>query len=272
MSEHPAANARSGSEPPLDPTAGGGRFADLHSLYQRRVANVPEAGMATDTMFQGDPRHYRNVGQSAWRCIAAALLAADVPPPQRILDLPCGHGRVLRVLKAAFPDAALTACDLDEPGVRACAEHFGATSVVSQPDLDRVSFAAPFDLIWCGSLVTHLDPAGWLSVFRMLARALAPGGVAVVTTHGRWVAYRMQQGHHTYNLNDAERAQILRDYEQRGFGYCDYGEQAGYGVSLSQPSWVLNELAQWWNLRVISLCERQWDRHQDVLAVQRVDG
>src|SRR5437870_5495298 len=82
----------------------------------------------------------------------AALTAAGKTDVRRILDLPCGHGRVLRVLKAAFPGAALTACDIDRDGVDFCASRFGAEPVYSVEDPGRIPVRGPFDLIWVGSL------------------------------------------------------------------------------------------------------------------------
>src|SRR5581483_10052394 len=66
-----------------------------------------------DEMYAGDADHYFGVGRSALRCVRLAMLAAGKQRVCRILDLPSGHGRVLRYLKAAFPEARLTACDLD---------------------------------------------------------------------------------------------------------------------------------------------------------------
>jgi SAM-dependent methyltransferase len=201
--------------------------------------------------------------------MAAALLAAGAEEPRRILDLPCGHGRVLRVMKRAFPGAAFTACDLERDGVDFCAAEFGATPVYSHVELAQVHFAEPFDLIWCGSLVTHLDARGWLATFQLLVRALRPGGVAVITFHGRWVAYRMQNGLR-YGLPGERAEAVLAQYGATGFGYADYAQQSGYGISLSAPAWILSELASWPELRIVGLCERQWDQHQDVLAIQRM--
>ena len=48
------------------------------------------------------------------------------------------------------------------------------------------------DLVWSGSVFTHLDAPQWVPLLRYIARALAPGGVAVLTTHGRRVAWRIQ--------------------------------------------------------------------------------
>ena len=85
-----------------------------------------------------------------------------------ILDLPCGHGRVMRWLRATFPKASLTACDIDGDGVSFCAETFGARPALSSTDPEDLVLGT-FDLIWCGSLLTHLRPGDWdrwLSIVR----------------------------------------------------------------------------------------------------------
>ncbi|HEX8422866.1 MAG TPA: class I SAM-dependent methyltransferase, partial [Pyrinomonadaceae bacterium] len=66
---------------------------------------------ARDTMYTGDGAHYFKVGLSAMRVVEAALRAAKLSSVERVLDLPCGHGRVLRFLVRRFPSAAFTACD-----------------------------------------------------------------------------------------------------------------------------------------------------------------
>ncbi len=233
------------------------------------ASGVPEVLAPEEAMQGGDEAHYRSVGRSALRCIAGALVGAEVAAPRRILDLPCLHGRVLRVLRQAFPAAALTACDLGRAGVDFCAAHFGATPVYSQPDFAHVQFEAPFDLIWCGSLLTHLDVRGWLGLFALLARALRPGGLAVVTFQGRWAAHRMQTGN-SYGLSQSDVQAVLAAFEQDGFGYADYPVGTGYGISLSAPAWILRELGAWREFRVVALAERQWDCRQDVLAIERL--
>ena len=47
------------------------------------------------------------VGASAAEAIIAALAAGRLAEVKRVLDLPCGHGRVLRHLVNMFPDAAV---------------------------------------------------------------------------------------------------------------------------------------------------------------------
>lgn len=253
----------------MTPSRADGRYAQLLERLLAPLQPTTDAIAPGDTMFDGRLDHYLRVGQSAGQCIATALLAAGSPEPRTVLDMPCGHGRILRILQAMFPAARFTACDLDRAGVDHCATKLGAVPVYSDVDLAKVDFAEPFDLIWCGSLVTHLDVSGWLEAFRLFVRSLRVGGVAVVTFHGRWVAHALRHVYQ-YELDADQVATVLRGYEQSGFGYCDYRNSPGYGISLSSPAWVLRGIEPWTNLRVVQLGERQWDQHQDVLAVQRI--
>src|SRR5262245_32651468 len=86
-----------------------------------------------DEMFSAAGREdvYHAIGRSAIECIVCSLNAArkTTADVKRILDLPSGHGRVLRYLKAVFPDAEITACDLVRDGVDFCASALGALPV-----------------------------------------------------------------------------------------------------------------------------------------------
>lgn len=102
---------------------------------------------------------YSDVGRSAVEVILAAIMSSYVHTVDNVLDLPCGHGRVLRHLVKMFPNATIHACDLDTDGVEYCASRFGANPVVSVPELTEVDFGVKFDLIWVGSLFTHVSEA-----------------------------------------------------------------------------------------------------------------
>lgn len=56
----------------------------------------------------------------------------------RILDFGCGHGRVMRWLRAAYPNARITGTDVDKGGVDFCAATFGSHTVVSGYDFDNL--------------------------------------------------------------------------------------------------------------------------------------
>src|SRR5215203_6248118 len=115
--------------------------------FPRLVTEVAEA----DSMYDGRDGHYVSVGLSALRAIEDALSDARVPP-RRILDLPCGHGRVTRMLRARFPDAAITVCDIDRGGVDFAASRFGARAVYSVEDFGALDLEESYDLVWVGSL------------------------------------------------------------------------------------------------------------------------
>jgi SAM-dependent methyltransferase len=217
-----------------------------------------------DTMYTGDGAHYFKVGLSAMRALEEAVRRAELHAVGRVLDLPCGHGRVLRFLVRRFPRAAFTACDLDRDGVDFCARAFGATPVYSRTDLDALSFDAPFDLIWCGSLITHLDAAQTRALFRLFARHLAPGGLLLFSAHGDFVARRMPSGEFDYMLTHEQVETITRRYAETGFGYEDYAGQDGYGVALTSPAWIRARIAEMGGFKEVYFGARVWDEHHDV--------
>src|SRR4026209_2499520 len=88
-----------------------------------------------DVMYRSSPpERYWELGEAAVQAIRLSLQAAKRPDPTNILDLPSGHGRVLRTLKAAYPDARLTACDIDPDAIEFCARVLGATPIQSHAD------------------------------------------------------------------------------------------------------------------------------------------
>ncbi len=105
-----------------------------------------------DHMASGNEELYVGTSLSALRCIDAALLAVgkNMDSIRRVLDFGCGYGRVLRVLKAAFPSASVTACDLMPEAVKFCVDTFGAEPLPEREIPGDIEPCAPFDLIWVG--------------------------------------------------------------------------------------------------------------------------
>ena len=217
-----------------------------------------------DTMHDGDEEHYLRVGLSALNAIEAALLGAATP--RTILDLPCGFGRVTRVLRARYPDAAITVSDLDRPGVDFAAATFGAKGVYSKPDFRDLRFEGPFDLIWVGSLLTHLPEHQTRRFLDFAARHMGPESRLVVTSHGEYVATRLRSW--TYGLGEPAARGLIAQCLSDGYGYRGYDGSPDYGISLAARGWYETLLAGS-GLRLQSYHERGWDRHQDVLVIRR---
>ena len=154
-----------------------------------------------------------------------------------ILDFPFGFGRVARHLVAAFPDAHITACDIDADMISFCAKEFACTPLLSRVNFNELEFDKKFDLIWCGSLFTHLPEHKFRDCLALLSRALPPNGAAIFTIHGR---HSHQFGRDKY-LPAPRFAKVQREYEEVGFGYEDYSDSHSaytnnYGITLSAPA------------------------------------
>lgn len=236
------------------------------------AADVIQTIGTGDEMFTGDKAHYFGVGKSALHGIETALLAAGKPADsiRDILDLPCGHGRVMRFFKAAFPQARITACDLNKPAVDFCSQTFAAQPVYSNVDVNRIPLSGKYDLIWSGSLLTHLRPEACAEFIRLWNSLINPGGLIVFTMHGRWVERSLATNRYTYGLKSADVTALLKEYYETGFGYADYPGVAGYGISVSSPAYVLSQLVALPDLKLISYQEKGWDNHQDIVCLQKL--
>ncbi|MGH9968603.1 MAG: class I SAM-dependent methyltransferase [Pyrinomonadaceae bacterium] len=235
----------------------------LDSKDRELLREVESKISPCDGMYTGNGAHYYRVGLSAIRCIEEAIEAASFPDVKRVLDLPCGHGRVLRFLVQRFPAAKFTVADLDRRGVDFCAHTFGAEAVYSEKDLSRFSLERQFDLIWCGSLLTHLNATGIHALLAFFARHLLPGGLLIFTTHGERVIQRMLDRDFEYGISPDSTPALISSYRENGFGFADYPGESDYGVSLTAPDWIGTQ-AQSLGLARIYFRACGWDDHQDV--------
>lgn len=243
------------------------RVAEVEENYLR--AEIDKTVSPRDHMYNTGPDWYYSVGVDAIRAILRALAISQVGTVMRILDLPCGHGRVARHLRAAFPGADITFADIDTDGADFCAQQFRGHAVYSQPDLSQVPLGDKFDVIWIGSLFTHVDVARAESWARTLCRRLSPRGVLIATVHGNWS--RQVQRHHGAMIGDAEWAQIEAECDASGWGYARYPGEEDYGVSLCTPAAVLAMASRIQGIRILGYNERGWAGNHDVLLLEARD-
>jgi SAM-dependent methyltransferase/CBS domain-containing protein len=221
-----------------------------------------------DAMWSKQWGPYLLAGVSAVTCIRKAMQEQEGEQVTRILDLGCGHGRVLRVLKASFPNAALVACDLDRDAVDFCAATFGATAVYSDADPSKVRLEESFDLIWSGSMFTHLDQRAWVGFFDLAVRSLTPGGLFVFTTSGR----RDRKAWRFINLSSPKIDRLLADYDREGFGYAAFRVGPNAGLTAVSPEWVRSRADDQPDLSFVMHLNEGWEPpapRQDVYACRR---
>lgn len=219
--------------------------------------------------------HYFSVGEDALRLVMSQLLINRRALPMRILDFPCGSGRATRHFRAMFPDAEIGACDLYQSHVEFCSEQFGAIPIPSRENLDELDVGT-WDVIFCGSLLTHLPIDQFRQALRFMARSLSPQGIALVTIEGRHSVFIQDN---KWKLIGDDLFEVARKgYNRTGFGYVDYRhdfraanfqKQESYGVALVKPSYITAILQENSELTILGVQERAWDDHQDLVVFGR---
>jgi SAM-dependent methyltransferase len=236
---------------------------------------------ADDQMYiPGRAQHYFGVGLSAMRCINR-VVAHHTTRIHSILDLPCGHGRVLRFLRVAFESANITACDLNESGIAFCERRLGAKAVRSIDNIRALHLRERHDLIWCGSLITHFDEPHARDLLRCFSEYLSPSGLCVFTTHGLATLHWLTAGDENYGLDAPSTQRLLSGFRSSGYGYTPYpgDPESNYGFSLTsfeRVTTITSGIADW---SLVAFIERGWgadrageqaqDDGQDVYAFAR---
>lgn len=218
-------------------------------------------------MYGGNEDHYRSVGESALKIAQACQLLANNGPPSAVLDFACATGRVTRWLRAAYPAASLHVADINPDWMAWSRDTFGATGWMSQANLEDVTAPAQYDLIWCGSLATHISETETLTLVSKFHQWLKPSGVAIVSTHGRNFVRNMVAGTHKYFEHKASDTSLLAEFAIKGYGYVAHPGQS-HGLSVNTLEWLIRA-ARGVGARVIAVSEYAWDDHQDVLAFQK---
>jgi SAM-dependent methyltransferase len=216
-------------------------------------------------MFAQNIDHYYSVGASAMSSIYTALDLHKVETGnvRRILDYACGYGRVLRWLRAAFPEAYIKGVDADRASAEAAAVLNVETAHLDITLAERLG--DKFDLIWVGSLFTHLTSTETARILRYLRSHLSDSGIIVFTTHGVDVFERVTAGERDYGLDAGGVEALIDGYTKVGYGYAGYPSQQGYGISIARPV-IMNQLAVNSDLFPFMFRQQGWDNHQDVFA------
>jgi ubiquinone/menaquinone biosynthesis C-methylase UbiE len=143
-------------------------------------------------------------------------------PGQRILELGCATGRMLRWLAAEASDGEAWGVDINAEYISWCQQHLSPPfHFVTTTTLPHLPFPDHhFDLIYAGSVFTHISDLAdcW---FLELKRVLKPQGKLYVTIHDEHTIQLLREKH-----PDSPLALILFAYEKQvqplgsDFGMC----------------------------------------------------
>ena len=233
----------------------------IAELLGDRASQLVTTVSPDDDMYFNSLGSYLNAGGDALIRIREAMRRVGKSDARAMLDMACGHGRVLRFLKAAFPTAELTACDIKADAVDFCAATFGANPVYSEEDFSEVQIDQDFDLIWVGSLFTHLDRARWLDLLALLADRLGANGLLVFTTIGLLGG----RGLRDLGMWDDQIERIIHDCGIEGFSYQESKGMPGWGLTVCSKEFVRDSIERRTPLQMVSHVSQGWLR-QDVVA------
>jgi SAM-dependent methyltransferase len=252
-----------------------GELALLQGLTERwqryQAAEIDRMIAPVDDMKAGasaeEERKYFEVGGSAIELITDAMMLARRTHFARILDFPCGGGRVTRHLAKFFPDSEISASDIEREKQAFVVSRYGARPVDCPPNF-TTPLPEKYDLIFVGSLFTHLDAGLFERALDFFLDGLSSQGILVMTLHGRYTATALSAGRaHPRMLRTVDM------FRRAGFSYVEqertrYG--VSYGTSFSAPSWVASLVERRAHATLLAYKERAWDNHQDALLVQKL--
>lgn len=238
----------------------------LESLIEYQNHKVVRTISDNERMLAPTWEGYNFVGASAIEAITAALIGGRSGPPHRILDFGCGHGRVARHLRAWRPDAQIFAADVRADGASFCADTFDCVPVVLDPQFG-VTDLPEVDLIWVGSVFTHIDYDRMKILWNWLWNSVSIEGSLVATFHGPQII-KMKKENNLKFINDTCWEAILREFQKTGRGYQSYNRDdlGDWGVSIVNFESLAQIGAQAPNSVITNFSERGWANLQDVMA------
>jgi SAM-dependent methyltransferase len=143
------------------------------------IAFAPDLAASNDGM-EPDAHHRldRLQDSSFWFRVRNRLVVDLVrryfPVAERVLEIGCGTGYVLRALQSALPQSRLSGSEIYVNGLSYAANRVGPQVSLFQMDARDIPYVAEFDLICAFDVIEHVEEDE--RVLEELRRALRPGG------------------------------------------------------------------------------------------------
>ena len=244
-----------------------------------------------DFMIAGDTPEgvagYNRIGASVVSLIEQGLSIVNrkVSDVKSLLDFGCGYGRVTRALVQTINPRKIHVFDVDPNAVFFCAQEFRVKPLYfKEPDIwdySTVPFSR-YDVIWLGSVFTHLSQAYTAEMLKMLVKLLKPGGLLIFTTHGDQTLHRLQTGYYGNRFKE-DASEIIEKFNQIGFAFIPYEKEeveilpfnfvraSDFGMTWMSQQYVDNLVSQisGGGVTLLRHLPLGWDHHQDVYYFQR---
>lgn len=232
---------------------------------------INESISRRDGMYRiGRRTEYYNIGEAALNLVDDYCKVYLGKGPKSVLDFACGHGRVTRWLVSRYGADAVSIYDIDQEAVDFCDQYFNARKLEFSGTLSEVPNGNKFDVIWCGSLITHLPVADGLRYISLMAGMLHRGGILVFSSHGNYFVNLLRTGSAPFSSN-IDVSRFLLEFDKFGESYVPYAESIDgfYGISAYTKTSLVSKIS---NLKSVQFCEYKeigW-AIQDVVVVRNV--
>jgi SAM-dependent methyltransferase len=172
-----------------------------------------------------DPELYDRLWSQEWQTLQAIgplthnryrlmlrELPPSLPPGSRIIDVGCGNGSFLEILRKRYPEAVLCGVEYSQQGRQAAIDDI--RKFIQVGDIVEVAprlATEPYDIVICTEVLEHLpDPRRALDAIVSL---LKPGGLALLTVPGgmRYWSKQDEAAGHYLRFEYDEFASLVND-------------------------------------------------------------
>ena len=222
-----------------------------------------------DDMYQGNLSHYLRCGSEAAILIKNYSKNLNYSNNLRILDFPCGYGRVTRWLRFIFPESEIVGSDTTLDAVDFSKINFLMEPFEAKTNFNDNKLEGHFNLIWVGSLITHIPQEDGVELLNFLTSHLDKNSQLFLSFLGEEMQNRFISEDSPYGLSKESANEVLVSFREKGYGYSNYPNQKGYGISLISSKWwsdfIYNRPE--FKLEIVPL---GWDKHHNIAVITRV--
>jgi SAM-dependent methyltransferase len=197
-----------------------------------------------------------------------------------ILDFGSGAGRVLtHMVSRSRQGASFLGCDVDADAIAWARDNRPEASWAVNAAEPPIPFEEDVSLIYSISVFTHLDEELQMRWLDELRRVLRPGGMALLTTHGRQEFESYRAGEVVSNSPSCVRRMATHgSLEERGFVHEPYsrsvwterdfpGTDAAFGLAFHSEDYVREVWGQ--RFEVLEILPRALADRQDVVVLRK---
>lgn len=251
--------------------ASGPADVGVRALYRRRTGDqrpLPPAALRARVGAGIRPEVFNGGGRQLLAAVeqALALEGRSLRDAGAVYDWGCGSGRLLRHLEGAVgPQTRILGSDVDGEAIA------WASRAFPRMELRTNGFAPPLpaadgevDVLVSSSIVTHLTEADQDAWLADVARVLAPGGIALITTAGPRMLETMRgtedlptRGRELHDRlaalpaldHAAGHGFLFEPYEVNRWNRRDFtGITGEYGLAFHDPAYVRDHWSQWFEV------------------------